>query len=258
MGSEQRQKQPQLEMTVAALQGRYGPWAVARGPAGRAAGSAAAVPHIPTGFEALDRALGTGGLPKGGVCEVVGPATSGKTTLALRFLAQAQRGGSQVAYIDQARYFDADYAHRCGVDLSHLLAGAPQDLAEALAMAEALARCGSLAAMVLDTVDFLWGDAAAARLLAATLSRLRPPLVRSGTVLLVLHDSPDARSPALSALAHTATVRLQVVRESWIRQYGDVRGYKARVDVLKNRHGPAGQAVRLAIELSGAAYGSGI
>lgn len=258
MDNERKRKQPQLEMTVAALQGRYGPWTVARGAGGRRAGSAASVPAIQTGFEALDRALGTGGLPKGSVCEIVGPATSGKTTLALKFLAQAQRGGGQVVYIDQARYFDADYAHRCGVDLSRLMAGAPQDLTEALAMTEALARCGSLAAMVLDTVEFLWGDAAAAQLLTATLGRLRAPLVRSGTVLLVLHDSLDARSPALSALAHASTIRLQVVRESWIRQNGDVRGYKARVEVLKNRHGPAGKVAQLAIEFNGTVHGDGI
>ena len=258
MGNERKRKQPQLEMTVAALQGRYGPWAVARGTGGRRAGPAAFVPTIQTGFEALDRALGTGGLPKGEVCEIAGPATSGKTTLALKFLAQAQQDGGQVAYIDQARYFDADYAHRCGVDLSHLMAGSPQDLTEALAMTEALARCGSLVAMVLDTVEFLWGDAAAAQLLAATLGRLRALLIRSGTVLLVLHDSLDARSPALSALAHASAIRLQVVRESWIRQNGDVRGYKARVEVLKNRHGPAGKVAQLAIEFNGTVHGDGI
>lgn len=256
MGDERKRKrQPQLDMAVAAIQGRYGPWAVARGAPGRAAGS---VPHIPTGFAELDRALGLGGLPKGSVCEIVGPATSGKTTLALKFLAQAQRGGNQVGYIDQARYFDAEYAYRCGMDLSHLLAGAPQDLTEALAMAEALARSGSLAALVLDTLDFLWDDADAARLLAAALSRLRTPLARSGTILLVLHESPDARSPALSALAHTSSVRLQVKREEWIRQYGDVRGYKARVEVLKNRQGPAGQVAQVDIEFNGTVRGNGI
>lgn len=278
MGNERKRKrQPQLDMTVAALQRRYGPWAVARGTPSRIAGSAAATASVPTGFATLDRALGLGGLPKGGICELVGPATSGKTTLALKILAQAQRGGREmggsetrpyrvggaqgenlVGYIDQARYFDADYAYRCGVDLSRLLTGAPQDLAEALAMVESLARSGSLAALVLDTLDFLWDDPGAAHSLAATLNRLRAPLARSGTILLVLHDSPDAQSPALSALGHSSNVRLQVVRERWIRLHGDVRGYEARVEVLKNRLGPAGQVVKLEIEFNGTVQGNGL
>ncbi len=97
MGNERKRKrQPQLDMTVAALQRRYGPWAVARGTPSRIAGSAAATASVPTGFATLDRALGLGGLPKGGICELVGPATSGKTTLALKILAQAQRGGREM------------------------------------------------------------------------------------------------------------------------------------------------------------------
>ena len=88
--------------------------------------------------------------------------------------------------------------------------------------------------------------------------RLPAPLARSGTILLVLHDSPQASSPALSALAHTATVRLQVVRERWIRQHEDVRGYKARVEVLKNRLGPTGRVVLLTIEFNGTVHGDGI
>ena len=258
LGYEHRQKQLQLERAVAAIQHRYGPWAVARGDRSRMAGSAASIPHVPTGFPSLDRALGLGGLPRGGVCEMVGPATSGKTTLALRFLSQAQAGGSLAGYIDQSLCFDADYAYRCGVDLSRLVAGTPQDLAEALAMAEALARSGSLAALVLDTLDGLWDDPGAANSLAATINRLRTPLAHSGTIFLVLRDSPDAHSPALSALAHTSTIRLQIMRERWIQLHGDIRGCEARVEVLKNRHGPAGQVARLTIEFSGPAHGEGI
>jgi recombination protein RecA len=220
------------------------------------------VPHIPTGFPALDRALGIGGLPKGRVCELVGPATSGKTTLSLKFLAQAQAAGEiaghQVAYIDQALYFDPDYAHRCGVDLSRLLVGTTHDLQEALAMTEALARSGSLSALVFDALDFLWTDPLAASLLVATFNRLPQFLARSDTTLLVLHESPVNHSPALSTLAHTASVRLQVIRERWLRQNGDVRGYEARVEVLKNRQGPNGQTVKVAIEFNGTVRGNGL
>jgi recombination protein RecA len=259
VGKERRHKrQAQLDVAVTAIQHRYGPRALARGEASRVAGSAAAVPHIPTGFPLLDRALGIGGLPKGGVCELIGPATSGKTTLALKFLAQAQGGGNQVGYIDQALYFDPDYAYRCGMDLSRLLVGRPRDLPETLAMVEALARSGSLAALALDTVEFLWDDPSAATALAATVNRLRPALARSGMVMLVLHDSPHGSSPALSALAHTASIRLQVVRERWIYRHKDVRGYEARVEVLKNRLGPAGRVVRLTIEFNGTVQGNGL
>lgn len=246
-------RQRQLDTAVAAIQGRYGPWALVKGKP-----ATADLPHISTGFPALDRALGIGGLPKGRVCEVLGPATSGKTTLALKFLARAQADGGQVAYVDQALYLDPEYAHRCGLDLSRLLVGTPQDRQEALAMTEALVRSGSLAALVVDSPDFLWSDAAAAPLLAATLNRLPASLARSGTILLVLHDSPLASPTALSAVAHYAAMRLQVAREEWIIRHGDVRGYKARVEVLKNQVGPAGRTIRIAIEFNGTVHGNGL
>jgi recombination protein RecA len=275
LGKKRRRKrQRQLDMAVAAIHRRHGPRALVKGK------PASAVPHIPTGFPALDRALGIGGLPRGRVCELVGPATSGKTTLALKFLAQAQKAvagqqvvGQQVGYVDQALYFDPDYAYRCGLDLSRLLVGKAHDLQEALAMTEALARNGDLAALVFDALSFLWTDPVAASLLAATLNRLPAFLARSSTTLLVLHDSPLGDSStgsvptggtptgsmsALSTLAHTAAVRLQVVRERWLRQHGDVRGYEARVEVLKNRHGPAGRQATIAIEFNGVVRGNGL
>jgi len=240
-------------MAVATIQRRYGPQALVKGrPA------TPTVPHIPTGFSRLDRALGIGGLPQGKLCELVGPATSGKTTLALKFLAQAQAGGGQVGYIDQALYFDPDYAYRCHLDLSRLLVGTTHDLREALAMTEALARSGGLTALVFDALDFFWTDPGAAPLLEATLNRLPPYLARSGLTLLVLHESPSGGSPALSALAHHATVRLKVVRENWLWRHDDIRGYKARVEILKNRLGPAGQAVSLTIEFNGTVHGNGL
>ncbi len=193
----------------------------------------------------------------------MGPATSGKTTLALKFLAQAQAAGGQVGYVDQALYFDPDYAHRCGLDLSRLLVGTSHDLQEALAMTEALIHSGGLSALVFDALDFLWTDAEAAHLLAATLNRLPVTLSRSGTILLVLHESSSGSTaagdgPALSALAHHAAVRLQVVRERWLPNHKDVRGYEARVGIQKNRLGPAGRTVLLEIEFNGTVRGNGL
>jgi recombination protein RecA len=253
---KRRGRQRKLDMAVATLHRRVGPQVLVKGAAGRSDGRTT-VPHIPTGFPALDRALGIGGLPRGKMCEVAGPATSGKTTLAIKFLAQAQAGG-QVAYIDQALYFDPDYAHRCGLDLSRLIVGQPADAEEALAMTEALIRSGYLAALVFDALDFFWTDPAIASRLAATLNRLPAPLARSGTILLILHEAPDSGSPALSALAHSAAVRLRVLREGWLRRQGDIRGYEARVEVLKNRLGPAGRAASIRIEFNGTVRGDGL
>ena len=257
--AKKHKRRRQLDMAVATIHRRYGPRALVKGkPA-----SATSVPHISTGFPSLDRALGTGGLPKGKICELVGPATSGKTTLALKFLAQAQAAGGQVAYVDQALYFDPDYAHRCGLDLSLLLVGTSHDLREALAMTEALVHSGGLTALVFDALDFLWTDAEASHLLAATLNRLPVALSRSGTVLLVLHESPTGSSPtgdgpALSTLSHHASVRLQVVRERWLPNHKDIRGYEARVGIQKNRLGSAGRTVLLKIEFNGTVRGNGL
>jgi recombination protein RecA len=264
-----RNRQRQLDMVVATIHRRFGARSLLKGrPVSTATSSSA---HISTGFPALDCALGIGGLPRGRMCELVGPATSGKTTLALKFLVQAQAGGSQVAYVDQALYFDPDYAHRCGLDLSRLLVGTSHDLREALVATEALVRSGGLSAMVFDSLDFLWTDAQAAALLAATLNRLPAALSRANTTLLILHETasaetpagasgelPSGNSPALSTLSHSAAVRLQVVRERWVRRHGDVRGYEARVEVLKNRLGPVGRVVNLTIDFNGTVRGNGL
>jgi recombination protein RecA len=194
-------------------------------------------------------------LPKGKISEIVGLPTSGKTTMALKFLVQAQARGAQVAYIDQARFFDADYAHRCGIDLSRLLVGAPYGLAEALATTEALVCSGSLAALVFDVMDGLWSDPHTVPQLASCLGRLSAPLARSGVVLVFLHAAVKVRS---TPLAHYAAVRLQVSHERWLQEHGDVRGYEAQVEVLKNRLGPSGGKVTIAIEFNGTVRGDGL
>ena len=263
--ARKRAKKRKLEATVARIHARFGPQSLTRGKPSTAfdrlpvgsppTGSPpVAVPHISTGFPKLDALLDIGGLPKGKMCEIVGLPTSGKTTLALKFLAQAQAAG-QVAYVDQARYFDADYAHRCGVDLSRLIVGAPYSLTETLAVAESLVRSESLAALVFDAMDNLWSDSHAASQLASFLNRLPGPLARSGLVLLFVHAAQDARS---TPLAHHAAVRLQVIRERWLHHHHDVRGYEARVEVLKNRLGPSGRSVTLSIEFNGTVRGNGL
>jgi hypothetical protein len=125
-------------------------------------------------------------------------------------------------------------------------------------MTEALAGSGGLEAVVFDGLDEVWCDVQAAPLLAACLDRLAAPLARSGSVLLFLHEHVVGRSPALSALAHHATVRLHITRERWLRDHGDIRGYEAKVEVLKNRLGPAGRATTLAITFNGTVRGNGL
>jgi recombination protein RecA len=246
-------KKQHLDAAVIAIQRRWGAKALRRGPGA----TASDVPHIPTGFPALDRALGIGGLPKGRLVELGGPATSGKITLALKLLAQAQAGGGQVAYVDQARSFDPDYAQRCGLDLARLLVGWPLDGGETLAMTEALVSSGGLAALAFDALGLLWHDPDMGRRLASCLKRLVAPLARSGSMLLFLHEPDALDAPTRSALAHHAAVRLQVSRERWLRRQGDIRGYTARVEVLKNRLGPAGRAVPVSIEFDGTSHTDG-
>jgi recombination protein RecA len=252
---KKRNRETKLEMTVAAIHRRFGPSALQKG---RSPEAREHVPHISTGFSSLDKLLGIGGLPKGRTIEIVGQATSGKTTLALKFLAQAQGRDRSVAYIDQARYFDPDYAHRCGLDLSRLMIGTPYDAIETLAMVEALAKDGGLAALVLDTVDFLWADRSLAQHLNASLSRLIALLDRSGTILIFLHDPLQGEVQALSVLKHYASLRLEVIREDWQYRHGDVRGYKARIQILKNRFGPSGGAAAIEIKFNGTVHGNGL
>jgi recombination protein RecA len=252
------ERQAILDMAVATIHRRYGPWSLVKGRPAGLAGNSAAIPHIPTGFSQLDQALGIGGLPQGRICELLGPTTSGKTTLALKLLARAQASGGQVAYMDQALYFDPDYAHRCGLDLSRLWVGTPENLQEALAMTESLVRSGSLVALILDLLDFLWTDPSASPLLTSTLDHLPALLTRAGTALLILHGSMTGDSSALSALAHYASVRLHVARERWLHHYDDILGYEARVAIIKNRLAPAGRTVSISIKLNNTVSGNSL
>jgi recombination protein RecA len=255
---KKRNREAKLEMTVAAIHRRFGPSTLRKGRSQGVDEARDHVPHIPTGFSSLDRLLGIGGLPKGRIIEIVGRATSGKTTLALKFLAQAQQNDRSVGYIDQARYFDPDYAHRCGLDLSRLIIGTPYDGTETLAMVEALVKDGGLAALVLDTVDFLWTDLSSAQHLNASLSRLIALLARAGTTLIFLHDPLAGEIQALSVLKHYASLRLEVIREDWQHRHGDVRGYKARIQILKNRFGPTGGTAAIEIKFNGTVHGDGL
>jgi recombination protein RecA len=257
---KKRKRQRQLDAAIAGIQRRYGSQSLVKGrPPTAVRGTAS---HVSTGFPALDEVL-DGGLPKGSVCELLGPASSGKTTLALKFLAQAQRQEGTVAYLDLPGHLDPDYAHRCGLDLSRLWIGQPADLQEGLAMVEALVQNRSLAAVVLDAPDFFWDDpgqmsqsqSAAPGTVAAVLGRVVGLLARSEMVLLFLYETGAGLPASPPAVAHYAAVRLRVTRERLLFHHHDARGYEARVEVMKNRSGPAGRSVKVTIEFNGTVRG---
>jgi recombination protein RecA len=242
----------QLEMAIHGIQQRYGTLALVRGRPLSFAGEGA-VPHISTGFAALDEALGIGGLAQGRLTEILGPATSGKTTLALQFLAQAQANGGVVGYIDLARTLDPDYAYRCGLDLERLAIFSPDNLPEALAMTDITVANGALSALVFDAPDALWRDSTHA--LAGTLDHLMAPLHRAGTALVFLHVPVAPMTCGLRALAHYASMRLYVTRERWLRHYENIQGCEVRVEIVKNRLAAASRAATVAISFTGTRRG---
>ena len=271
--TERLDTQDRLNATLADIHQRHGTRALVRGKPPSTVGAESTIAHVSTGFPSLDQATGIGGLPKGRINEMIGPATSGKTTLALMVLAQAQEGNKQVAYVDRSRSIDPDYAHRCGLDLSRLLIVRPHNLQESMAMTEAITGSGGVEAVVFDSPGSLWCDADASSQLSAFLDRLASPVAQARVMLLFLRmpviDSKQNQQPqlqgrievqssSLRALAHHATVRLSVTRERWLRRHGDIRGYTARVEVLKNRMGPAGRSALISISFNGTIRGDGL
>ena len=125
-------------------------------------------------------------------------------------------------------------------------------------MTESLVRSNSLSALVIDIMDVLWTDAHTTHNVAQWLNRLSLSLARTRTTLLVLRDSPDLRSPALSALAHYACTRLRITREEWKHLDRDIRGYRARVEIVKNKLGPAGRVATIEIRFNGTVHGDGL
>jgi hypothetical protein len=264
-------RQRKLDLVVAGLQLQYGPRAVRRA-VGR---SAEPIPCIATTFPELDAALashgaeerksrgaeeprsgpaqgaahGTGGLPRGRISEITGPATSGKVTLAAKVLAAAQREqDALVAWLDLGRTCDPDYLDRCGLDLDRLLIVHPEDGADALAIALHLVESNSLAALVFDGLaDLLPG-------VDGMLERLATVVTQTRTAVLFLTE-PHARS---RTLAHVATVRLAIHREHWITRDGDVRGYESTAEILKHKLGRAGALVPIRITFNGTVRGDGL
>jgi recombination protein RecA len=217
------------------------------------------IPAIPTGSLSLDAALGVGGMPRGRVVEIYGPESSGKTTLALHVIAEAQKRGGMAAFIDAEHALDATYAVKLGVDTDNLLVSQPDSGEQALEIAEVLIRSNAVDVLVIDSVAALvpraelegdMGDAQMglqARLMSQALRKLTSVVAKSGTCLIfinqlrekigVMFGSPETTTGG-RALKFYASIRLDIRRIASLKEGEVVIGSRAKVKVVKNKVAP--------------------
>jgi len=235
-------KKRRLDNAIAAIHERYGPQALRTGAAPR---PAATIPHIATGFAALDAITGCQGLPLGQITLLSGPTTSGKLTVAYKVLTSAQRslhGGVayNVALFDLTRTADPDYLVRCGVDLGALLVVRPALQPRAVDLLGNLVRKHQLRAVVVDSLTEWQANDAVRRHLYASLGRLQSQL-RSAQCALVFLDDPSPPWRRWFYLDQSGRVRwhaalhIEMRREQWLTEHGVLKGYRAQARLLKSR-----------------------
>jgi len=241
-----------LDDTLRAIQTKFGEGAIMKFGNSPKVG----VNVIPTGSIGLDMALGVGGIPRGRIIEIFGPESSGKTTLSLHIVAEAQKKGGVCAYIDAEHAMDPEYTKKLGVNINNLLISQPDNGEQALEIVESLVRTGKIDVIVIDSVaaltprDEIEGDMGAyhvgkqARLMSQALRKLTAIVARSKTVVIfinqirmqigVMFGNPET-TPGGKALKFYTSVRLDIRKIAQIKKGDEVVGSRTRVKVVKNK-----------------------
>jgi recombination protein RecA len=253
---ERQERMKALEVAVGQIEKQFGKGSIMRLGARNAISPTEA---ISTGSISIDYALGIGGLPRGRVTEIYGPESSGKTTLALQVIAEAQRGGGLAAFVDAEHALDAEYAKKLGVDIDNLLVSQPDNGEQALEIVEVLVRSGSVDVVVVDSVAALvpraeiegeMGEAQMglqARLMSQALRKLTGSISKSKTVLIfinqlrekigVMFGNPETTTGG-RALKFYASIRIDIRRIGAIKDGDVATGGRTRVKVVKNKMAP--------------------